>query len=123
MDARALLRDIAADRDYRGQIVHVREIAAREAVYGECRRAALPRPLWSLLRRGGIERLYGHQAAAIDAIAAGEDVVIVTGTASGKTLCYNAAVVSALLEAPNSRAMYVFPTKALTQDQFGLLQR
>jgi DEAD/DEAH box helicase domain-containing protein len=59
----------------------------------------------------------------VDAVAEGRDVVIVTATASGKTLCYNLPVVSAALEDADARALYMFPTKALTQDQCGVLRR
>jgi DEAD/DEAH box helicase domain-containing protein len=64
-----------------------------------------------------IERLYSHQAAAAEAAHTGKDVVVVTPTASGKTLCYNLPVVHAILENPDTRAIYLFPTKALAQDQ------
>jgi len=65
----------------------------------------------------GIDRLYTHQAAAYDHVRAGRHLVVVTPTASGKTLCYNLPILQRLLEHPSSRALYVFPTKALTQDQ------
>jgi DEAD/DEAH box helicase domain-containing protein len=64
-----------------------------------------------------IERLYSHQSAAAEAAHTGKDVVVVTPTASGKTLCYNLPVVHAILENPDTRAIYLFPTKALAQDQ------
>ncbi|MFN8524398.1 MAG: DEAD/DEAH box helicase [Chloroflexota bacterium] len=67
--------------------------------------------------RRGIERLYTHQAEAIGHVLAGRNVVVVTPTASGKTLCYNVPVVNAILRDPNARALYLFPTKALAQDQ------
>ncbi len=122
MDVRAFLRDITSAGDYRDQVIHVRELPAREARYAEPS-VELPEVLRSILRRQNVHRLYSHQAAAIDAIADGRDVVIVTGTASGKTLCYNLPVVATLMEQPYARALYLFPTKALTQDQHGALQR
>ncbi|MBI3679986.1 MAG: DEAD/DEAH box helicase [Acidobacteria bacterium] len=70
-----------------------------------------------MLERRGIARLYSHQRDAFDRIAAGQNVVIVTPTASGKTLCYNLPVWNHLLDDPNARAFYLFPTKALAQDQ------
>jgi DEAD/DEAH box helicase domain-containing protein len=73
------------------------------------------------LKRRGIEQLYSHQAEAIDHVLAGRHVVIVTPTASGKTLCYNAPVLSAILTDPSTRALYLFPTKALAQDQLAEL--
>src|SRR6266404_827957 len=65
----------------------------------------------------GIRRLYTHQAAAAEAVHTGKNVVIVTPTASGKTLCYNLPVLNATLENSDTRALYLFPTKALAQDQ------
>ncbi len=73
--------------------------------------------LRAALERLGIERLYTHQAEAFEQIAAGKNTVIVTPTASGKTLCYNLPVLNLLLQEPQARAMYLFPTKALAEDQ------
>lgn len=69
------------------------------------------------LRSAGIERLYAHQAEAFNVIREGTNVVVVTPTASGKTLCYNLPVLNRLLEQPEARAIYLFPTKALAEDQ------
>src|SRR5487761_1116506 len=69
----------------------------------------------------GIERLYSHQADAYNAVRRGRHLVVVTPTASGKTLCYNLPVLQRLLEQPEKRALYVFPTKALAQDQLAEL--
>ncbi len=69
----------------------------------------------------GIEQLYTHQAAAFGHVLAGRNVVTVTPTASGKTLCYNAPVLNAILQDPSTRALYLFPTKALAQDQLAEL--
>ena len=74
------------------------------------------------IEEAGIERLYSHQAEAIRAIHHGENVVIVTPTASGKTLCYNLPVLHSKLTVPVSKALYLFPTKALSQDQMVELQ-
>jgi DEAD/DEAH box helicase domain-containing protein len=68
-------------------------------------------------RRRGIGALYTHQSQAVEAALRGENVVVVTGTASGKTLCYNLPVLHTLLAQPEARALYLFPTKALAQDQ------
>ena len=65
----------------------------------------------------GITRLYSHQRLALDAALRGENVAVVTPTASGKTLCYNLPVLQAVMEDPSSRALYLFPTKALSADQ------
>jgi DEAD/DEAH box helicase domain-containing protein len=122
MDAKAFLRDITADRRYRDQVVTVRELPARQARYAQPARPLDDR-LASALRKQNIHRLYTHQAAAVNASLAGGDTVIVTGTASGKTLCYNIPVIQSLLGDPAARAMYLFPTKALAQDQLGALGR
>jgi DEAD/DEAH box helicase domain-containing protein len=69
----------------------------------------------------GIQELYSHQAATADLVRQGKNVVVVTPTASGKTLCYNLPVLNAVLENPDTRALYLFPTKALAQDQLAEL--
>jgi DEAD/DEAH box helicase domain-containing protein len=69
----------------------------------------------------GIRRLYTHQAAAAEAVRAGKNIVVVTPTASGKTLCYNLPVLDATLRDTDTRALYLFPTKALAQDQLAEL--
>jgi DEAD/DEAH box helicase domain-containing protein len=74
------------------------------------------------LEREGIQRLFSHQGEAIEAIQNGRDVVVVTPTASGKTLCYNLPVLNFKLSVPSSKAFYLFPTKALSQDQMVELQ-
>ncbi|MHC4985321.1 MAG: DEAD/DEAH box helicase [Planctomycetota bacterium] len=123
MDADRFITDVQRDKRYRGQVVRVETLAAREAQYAEPAEP-LCETLDSLLRRDhNIHQLYTHQAAALDAVAASKDVVIVTSTASGKTLCYNLPVIRTLLDEPDARAMYLFPTKALAQDQAGLLQK
>jgi DEAD/DEAH box helicase domain-containing protein len=82
----------------------------------------LAAPIERLLTSRGIEQLYCHQVAALEAARAGRDLVVVTGTASGKTLCYNLPILESAL-ATGARALYLFPTKALAQDQLkGLLE-
>ena len=75
------------------------------------------------LAKDGIQNLYRHQRLSVDATHRGEDVVVVTPTASGKTLCYNLPVLQRVMQEPESRAFYLFPTKALSQDQVVSLQR
>ncbi|MBD3349361.1 MAG: DEAD/DEAH box helicase, partial [Candidatus Eisenbacteria bacterium] len=113
---------IQRDGDYAGQIAHIEIVPERDAVYGELS-SPLPGPLGDALSQAGIERLYSHQVAAIDAVRAGRNVVVVTGTASGKTLCYNVPVLERLLDDPSAKALYLFPTKALAQDQLKALTR
>lgn len=101
-------------------VTAVRRIPAAPAVYApfpEGVDARLVRALGSK----GIEQLYTHQADAMAHVLAGRSVVIVTPTASGKTLCYNGPVLSAILRDPSARALYLFPTKALAQDQLAEL--
>ncbi len=121
MDAMAFLRELTSDRRFAGRIVHIEELPARDA---RCARTAEPldERIVSALRRQNIHRLYSHQAACYDRARRGEDVVVVTGTASGKTLCYNLPILAGLLDDPHARALHLFPTKALTQDQHGKLQ-
>src|SRR5882762_10610138 len=74
------------------------------------------------LRRRGIGQLYSHQSAALEATRAGKNIVVVTPTASGKTLCYDLPVIDAIAKDPSARALYLFPTKALAQDQLAELE-
>ena len=82
----------------------------------------LPPALARSLKEMGIDSLYSHQAAAIEKIREGKNVVIATPTASGKTLTYNLPVIESLLRAPDSKALYIFPLKALEQDQLKALR-
>ena len=79
--------------------------------------ACMDERLKPALARRGIYELYTHQATCLEAVARGEDVTVVTPTASGKTMCYNLPVLSAILQDQDSRALYLFPTKALSADQ------
>jgi DEAD/DEAH box helicase domain-containing protein len=122
MTIRDFLEHIQRDRYYGDQISHVEIIPAREARFGDLARPIAP-VLRGALAGAGIERLYSHQVSAIEAVRSGKNVVVVTGTASGKTLCYNIPVLEALLGDPNAKALYLFPTKALAQDQLKSLTR
>jgi DEAD/DEAH box helicase domain-containing protein len=103
-----------------GWVTAVRRLPARGAEYAPFPEGVDER-LRDALRARGIEQFYTHQAAAVEHALAGRHVVITTPTASGKTLCYNAPVLSAVLRDPSSRALYLFPTKALAQDQLAEL--
>ncbi len=81
----------------------------------------VPARLRAALEQRGISRLYTHQRAAADLVRTGRNVAVVTPTASGKTVCYNLPVLTAVLERPETRALYLFPTKALSQDQLAEL--
>jgi DEAD/DEAH box helicase domain-containing protein len=78
--------------------------------------------LREVLEERGIFSLYTHQAESFRCIRDGKNIVVVTGTASGKTLCYNLPVLDAMLDDHESSALYIFPTKALSQDQYALLK-
>src|SRR6185436_5033385 len=82
----------------------------------------LPAPIHQTLIAAGIHSLYSHQLEAWIKARAGENIILSTGTASGKTLAYNLPVFASLLHDPNARALYLFPTKALAQDQLSNLR-
>jgi DEAD/DEAH box helicase domain-containing protein len=103
-------------------VTAVRRMPAAEARLAPFPAGVDPR-LVQAMRGRGIERLYTHQAAAVDHVLAGHNVVVTTPTASGKTLCYNIPVLNAILQDPSTRALYLFPTKALAQDQLAELDR
>src|SRR5882672_10666549 len=102
-------------------ITAVRRLPAVTAQYAPFP-AELDERLIRALSTRGVTELYTHQAEAMTHALAGRHTVIVTPTASGKTLCYNAPVLNAILQDPSSRALYLFPTKALAQDQLAELQ-
>ncbi len=102
-------------REYGPRITGELVIPARQGDYRPLP-VDLDERLTKALRGRGVERLYTHQAAAWDSVRAGRHTVIVTPTASGKTLCYNLPVLQAALQA-QAKALYLFPTKALAQDQ------
>ena len=101
-------------------VTATRRLPAVAASYAPFPEETDPR-LTAALAARGIEQLYTHQAAAFAHVLAGRNVVTITPTASGKTLCYNAPVLDAILKDPSTRALYLFPTKALAQDQLAEL--
>lgn len=116
MDIEKTLLAIQSHKKYTGQIVYRRHLPGQEATF-TVPEQPLPTAISDCLTHGGITRLYTHQAAALDAACRGENIVVVTPTASGKTLCYNLPVLTKLVTDKRARALYLFPTKALTQDQ------
>ena len=121
MDTSAFLHHLAAQPTYSGQMAHIEHIPRRKA---KC--AQLDQPLEAGLRarlgEHGLLPLYTHQAEAINYAREGRNVMVATSSASGKTLCYNAPVMEAILTERGSCALYLFPTKALAQDQLRGLQ-
>ena len=116
LDVSRFVNSLMSGYEYRGQAVHLETIPARDASYGHVDPPIAP-ALWDALARMGISSLYTHQAEAVQSARKGRDIVVVTSTASGKTLCYNIPVVEELLRDPKAAALYIFPTKALAQDQ------
>jgi len=116
MDTAAFLDYLKNDPEYKGQIVHVQYIPPRDAHPGWLDSTLHP-VLQDRLDKLGLSTLYSHQAEAINNIRQGDNVMIATPSASGKTLCYNIPVLNTMLQEPYARALYVFPTKALAQDQ------
>ena len=115
-DLRAVIGELRSDGRFLSSVTHWETIPPRSGTY-----APLPESLDARLRevleRRGIGRLYSHQAQSFDFVSAGKNVVVVTPTASGKTLCYNLPILNSLLDDAEGRALYLFPTKALSQDQ------
>ncbi len=111
-----ILENLRNDQSFRSCVTHWERLAPREGVY-----ASIPEEIRPELRRSferrNITRLYSHQRRCYEEARSGRHLVVVTPTASGKTLCYNLPVVQTLLERKEARALYLFPTKALSQDQ------
>jgi DEAD/DEAH box helicase domain-containing protein len=101
-------------------VTAVRRLPAVEAAYAAFPVSIDPR-LKAAFERRGVHQLYTHQAEAFEHVANGRQVVVTTPTASGKTLCYNLPVLDRILKNPAARALYLFPTKALAQDQMAEL--
>jgi len=106
----------AAHREPDSAVRAIHHTQACEGIFSEMPAGVDPR-LREALEKRGVRQLYCHQAEAFEAIEAGKNVVVVTPTASGKTLCYNLPVLNLLLRDDGARAMYLFPTKALAEDQ------
>jgi DEAD/DEAH box helicase domain-containing protein len=106
--------------DFQGEITLDHVISESSANFAPLP-ADLRLELVTALARRGIQRLYSHQADAYEAVRMGRHLVVVTPTASGKTLCYNLPVLQRLLESPERRALFLYPTKALAQDQLAEL--
>ena len=121
MNLSAFLHHLTAQPNYRGQIVHIEHIPPRDASYAELDKP-LVASLQDCLSEHGLLPLYTHQAEAVNNARQGKNVMVSTSSASGKTLCYNIPVLEAILTEPGSSALYLFPTKALAQNQLRGLQ-
>ena len=120
MDASTFIKYITGQSSYNGQIAHLENIPPRQALYSETKEPLNP-DVEAALRKKRIYPLYLHQAQAIDIARSGENVMIATSSASGNSLCYNIPIIEEIISNPASRALYLFPTKALAQDQLGKL--
>ena len=116
MKTSAFLNHLTAQPTYNGQIAHIEHIPPRDAYCAELD-TPLVSSLQDCLNEHGLLPLYTHQAEAVNSARRGRNVMVATSSASGKTLCYNIPVLQTLLTEPGSRALYLFPTKALSQDQ------
>eukprot|EP00884_Botryococcus_braunii_P004307 jgi/Botrbrau1/13878/Bobra.0056s0110.1 len=121
MDTEEFLAHLKSLPWYKDQVVHVEELAARRAQTQQPQRA-LSGGIRGALEARGIYSLFVHQAQAIDYIMEGHNVVVATSTASGKSLCYNLPILEAVAKNPGATAIYMFPTKALAQDQLRALR-
>src|ERR1700687_3181306 len=120
-DACGALDELAADPEFMGRCVHREVLPERPARYQQLAEPLHPEVEARIAARG-IDRLWAHQAAAIDALRARRSVVVATGTASGKSLCYQAPIVSSVVADRRDTALLLFPTKALAQDQLRALR-
>ncbi len=121
-DIEEYLDALRSSRKFGPQVVCSKTFARRGALYAKPR-SKLDRRLQEGLARLGIKQLYTHQAEALDLIQQGSDVLVATPTASGKSLIYNLPVVDTYLRQPHAHYLYLFPLKALAQDQLRTLQK
>lgn len=112
---------IKNDPDLGRQVVYHRRIPAIGAKT-ERLSVGLPAKLGHALHKSGIKSLYIHQARAVEAVRAGKNIVVTTPTASGKTMCYNIPVIERILRGDTGHALYLFPIKALGQDQLKVIR-
>jgi DEAD/DEAH box helicase domain-containing protein len=115
-NAHQIIQELREDSDFMANVSAWHVMDAREGSYAPLPEDLKPQ-LRSALESRGVTRLYSHQEQSYAAARQGRDFVVVTPTASGKTLCYNLATLQTVLERPEARALYLFPTKALSQDQ------
>ncbi len=120
MDLETLLHKLAGEAESEG-LVHLERLPARVKVE-VAPDPPLPEPLARRLVAMGIDALWTHQAEALQSVRRGRHTIVATGTASGKSLCFNLPVIEQILTTPRARALYLYPTKALAQDQLRALR-
>lgn len=118
--AEKILRFLRTDKHCRDMIAHIERLPPHEPAYGVVS-PPLPQPLAAYLKRLGI-RLYTHQCDAIERIRDGDNIILTTPTASGKTLAFNIPIFEILLNNPRATALYIYPIKALANDQYKTLK-
>ena len=121
MDATVFVKSLTSSPDYRQQIVHIEDILSQEAIYAELNKPLKP-AIKTRFEHMGLSSLYSHQVEVMNAIFSGKNVILSSPTASGKSLCYHLATLDTILAGKDNCAVYLFPTKALTQDQLGSLR-
>jgi len=118
----AFIHQLITAPEYEGELVHVERIEASEPVYADLSHELMA-PLTARLRAVGVDRLYRHQARAVDLLLDGHHVVVNSPSASGKSLCYQIPTLHTLARDNDTTALYMFPTKALAQDQLRNLRK
>ena len=121
MDVASFLHHVITLPNYKQQIVHIEHIPSQDAIFAQLDKSLHP-GLKARLESLGMSALYLHQAEALNATLAGKNVIVATPSASGKSLCYHLATLETILGDKSSRAVYIFPTKALAQDQLRSLK-
>ena len=112
------IKHLTKDTTHAKCLVHAHFIPAKKGIYSDFP-VNISAKLTDYLKQTGIHKLYSHQEQAIDLILKEKNVCVVTPTASGKTLIYNVPVINTILNDLKSKALYVYPLKALAHDQFG----
>jgi len=121
LETTEFLAYIASLPDYQEQIAHIERLPYRPAEYAKPDAPLLPQ-IDARLRKKRILPLYTHQVTAVNLCRQGKNIIVATPAASGKSLCYNLPVLEKLVSDPNARALYLYPTKALAQDQLRSLK-
>jgi DEAD/DEAH box helicase domain-containing protein len=116
-----ILSALQSREDLKDRVKHIESFPARPARFGDWPKGLSPE-LIQVLKKSGVEALWSHQAQAIEILQQGKNLAVTTPTASGKTLCFNLPVIQSVLKAPSARALYLYPMKALAQDQLRTLQ-
>ncbi len=121
-DILRVLDDLRRARWYSGQIAGIEPLPARTPTYADPD-PPLPEKLGEYVRQAGVPELYSHQVEMLNHARAGRNVIVTTGTASGKTLAFNLPVFETMLESRTATALYLYPMKAVTQDQLKVLKQ